>query len=85
MARMYSRHTTRRKDYKTRIGDVLVSLERRIQEARKPLDRGVIERQIGRRLERNSRAADAFAISRSSRAYTQPTLCCRWPTSLAVN
>jgi len=49
--------------FKTRIEDALASLERRIQKAKKPLDRGAIERQIGRLLGRNSRAAGAFSIS----------------------
>jgi hypothetical protein len=41
----------------------LASLERRIKKAKKPLDRGAIERQIGRLSGRNSRAAGAFSIS----------------------
>lgn len=49
--------------FKVRIEDALASLERRIQHSHKPLDRGVIERQIGRLLGRNSRAAGAFSIS----------------------
>ncbi len=49
--------------FKARIEDALASLERRIQHSHKPLDRGVIERQIGRLLGRNSRAAGAFSIS----------------------
>ena len=49
--------------FKARIETALESLERRIGKSKKPLDRGVIERQIGRLLERNSRAAGGFSIS----------------------
>ena len=49
--------------FKAHIETALASLERRIAKAKKPLDRGAIERQIGRLLERNSRAAGAFSIS----------------------
>lgn len=49
--------------FKLRIEAGLDSLERRIEKSTKPLDRGAIERQIGRFLERNSRAAGAFSIS----------------------
>ena len=49
--------------FKARIDTALASLERRIEKSKKPLDRGLIERQIGRLLERNSRAAGGFTIS----------------------
>jgi len=49
--------------FKGHIETGLASLERRIEKAKKPLERGPIERQIGRLLERNSRAAGAFSIS----------------------
>jgi len=49
--------------FKAHIETALASLERRIAKAKKPLDRGAIERQIGRLLGRNSRAAGAFSIS----------------------
>lgn len=49
--------------FKARIEQALASLERRIQNSNKPLDRGAIERQIGRLLGRNSRAAGAFSVS----------------------
>ena len=49
--------------FKARIEAGLESLERRIAKSTKALDRGAIERQIGRLLERNSRAAGAFSIS----------------------
>ncbi len=54
--------------FKAHIEQALASLERRIQKASKPLDRSAIERQIGRLLERNRRAAGAFSISVSEDA-----------------
>ena len=45
------------------IEDGLDRLGHRIERSKKPLDRGAIERQIGRLLERNSRAAGGFSIS----------------------
>jgi transposase len=49
--------------FKARIEAGLDSLERRIDKSTKALERGAIERQIGRLLERNSRAAGAFSIT----------------------
>ena len=49
--------------FKVRIEEALESLERRIDKSTKRLDRGAIERQIGRVLQRNSRAAGAFSIT----------------------
>jgi len=49
--------------FKARIDTALDSLQRRIHKSKQRLDRGVLERQIGRLLERNSRAAGAFCIS----------------------
>ena len=45
-----------------RIETGLASLQRRITRAQKPIDRGTTERQIGRLLGRNSRAAGRYAI-----------------------
>jgi transposase len=45
-----------------RIETALVRLEGRLARAQKPVDRGVTERQIGRLLGRNSRAAGRYAI-----------------------
>ncbi len=45
-----------------RIEKALKSLDRRLVKARKPVDRGKTERQIGRLLGRNSRAAAGFEI-----------------------
>jgi len=49
--------------FAARIEEGLSSLGRRIERSKQALDRGVIERQIGRLLERNSRAAAGFSIS----------------------
>lgn len=49
--------------FKQRIEVALTSLARRIAHSSKRLDRGAIERQIGRLLQRNQRAAGAFAIA----------------------
>lgn len=51
-----------------RIEKGLSSLGRRIDKAKRPLDRGSLERQIGRLLERNHRAAAAYAITLSADA-----------------
>ena len=45
-----------------RIETALASLQRRIERAHKPIDRGAAERQIGRLLGGNSRAAARYAI-----------------------
>jgi transposase len=48
--------------FSKRIEEGLESLARRIEKSRKRLDRGKLERQIGRLLERNSRAAGRYTI-----------------------
>lgn len=48
--------------FATRIETGLSSLDRRIRKSRQPLERGPIERQIGRLLQRNSRAAGRYAV-----------------------
>jgi transposase len=48
--------------FATRIEAGLRSLDRRISKARLPLERGPIERQIGRLLQRNSRAAGRYEV-----------------------
>jgi transposase len=48
--------------FSERIVEQLQSLGRRIDKARKPIDRGQVERQIGRLLQRNSRSAGKFDI-----------------------
>ena len=49
--------------FSQRIEEGLGSLARRIDKSTRGLDRGVLERQIGRLLQRNSRAAARYAIS----------------------
>ena len=48
--------------FQTRIEAGIASLERRMQSAKRKLDKDPIERQIGRLLQRNSRAAGAYKI-----------------------
>ncbi len=48
--------------FQARIEEALGRLERRVADARQPLDRGLLERQIGRLLERNQRAAARYQI-----------------------
>ena len=48
--------------FQARIEEALGRLERRVAAARQPLDRGHLERQIGRLLERNQRAAARYQI-----------------------
>ena len=49
--------------FSQRIEQGLASLTRRIDKSTRPLDRGPLERQIGRVLERNARAAARYAVS----------------------
>lgn len=49
--------------FSERIEQGLLSLQRRIARAKKPIDRGKAERQIGRLLQRNSRAAARYSIT----------------------
>jgi transposase len=49
--------------FANRIEAGLASLERRLKKARQQLDRGPIERQIGRLLQRNSRAAGRYLVA----------------------
>jgi transposase len=49
--------------FSTRIEAALQSLARRIERAKQPVDRSQIERQIGRLLGRNSRAASRFRVT----------------------
>src|SRR5208337_5076563 len=62
-----------------RIETALASLQRRIERAQKPIDRGAAERQIGRLLGRNSRAAARYAI----RFRRRPNLA-GWPATRMV-
>jgi len=49
--------------FSLRIEEGLRSLDRRLKKARRGLDRGPLERQIGRLLQRNSRAASRFMVN----------------------
>jgi transposase len=67
-----------------RIEEGLASLGRRIDAARKPLERGPIERQIGRLLGKNSRAAGRYEVrvldddSRPAGLRLEWTACAEW-------
>ena len=54
------------------------ALTRRIERSKKPLVRGAIERQIGRFLERNSRAAGGFSIEVTDDEQAPSGLKLRW-------
>lgn len=64
--------------FATRIEEGLRRLERRIARARQPLDRGRIERQIGRLLGSNSRAAGRFVATLVDDPSTGATLRLQW-------
>lgn len=64
--------------FATRIEERLQALERRIERSKRPLDRGVIERQVGRFLQRNSRAAGGFSIAITDDEQTPSGLKLRW-------
>jgi transposase len=61
-----------------RIEQSLRTLANRIARARSPLDRGKLERQIGRLLERNTRAAGRYAIDLVDDATRPAGLALRW-------
>ena len=61
--------------FASRIEVGLASLARRIQASRRPLDRGALERQIGRLLERHARAAARATQSPSRRTRALPRGC----------
>ena len=61
-----------------RIEEHLHALARRIERSKKPLERGAIERQIGRLLGRNSRAAGGFTISIDENQEAPSGLKLRW-------
>lgn len=48
--------------FAARINEGLQTLQRRIEKSKKPMERGVLERQIGRLLGKNSRAAGKFSV-----------------------
>jgi transposase len=61
-----------------RIRDQLASLGRRLKRARKPIARSEVERQIGRILERNSRAARKFQVRVVVDPRRQSSLTLKW-------
>ena len=64
--------------FRERIQEGLASLERRLLKAKAKLDRGPIERQIGRLLGRNSRAAGRFTVELLDDASLPSTLRLKW-------
>jgi transposase len=66
--------------FSERIEQGLERLQRRIARARKPLDRGRIERQVGRLLGRNSRAAGRFVASVLDEPNSGAKLRLQWST-----
>ena len=66
--------------FSTRIEEGLQSLSRRIEKSQRALDRGVIERQIGRLLGRNSRAATRYSISLIEDKATPARVQLKWST-----
>jgi transposase len=64
--------------FSERIEAGLQSLERRISNSQRPLDRGSIERQIGRLLQRNCRAAARFSITLSEAHHLASALKLHW-------
>lgn len=61
-ARRMEKEQAMHERFSKRIEEGLQSLARRIEKSKKRLDRGELERQIGRLLERNSRAAGRYTI-----------------------
>ena len=66
--------------FSERIEDGLAALARRIDKSNSGLDRGALERQIGRLLERNARAAARYAISITEDDSTPAGLKLTWST-----
>lgn len=66
--------------FSKRIEEGLQSLSRRIEKSQRALDRGVIERQIGRLLERNSRAAARYSIALTKDEATPGAVKLNWST-----
>jgi transposase len=66
--------------FSKRIEDGLSSLGRRIEKSQSALDRGALERQIGRLLERNSRASARYVISLTEDTATPAGVKLKWST-----
>jgi transposase len=69
--------------FSKRIEEGLRSLARRIEKSQNALDRGPLERQIGRLLERNSRACARYSISLTEDNTTPARLKLKWSTRSA--
>ena len=66
--------------FSRRIEEGLQSLGRRIEKSQSALDRGALERQIGRLLERNSRASARYSISLPEDKTTPAGVKLKWST-----
>jgi transposase len=66
--------------FSQRIEEGLQSLARRINKSKTPLERGELERQVGRLLERNSRAAARYSIAISEDDSVPAKLKLKWNT-----
>jgi transposase len=66
--------------FSKRIEEGLQSLGRRIEKSQAALDRGVLERQIGRLLERNSRTSARYLISLTEDQATPARVKLKWST-----
>jgi transposase len=66
--------------FSQRIEEGLQSLARRIDKSKNPLERGELERQVGRLLERNSRAAARYSIAISEDDSVPAKLKLQWNT-----
>ena len=66
--------------FSKRIEEGLQSLGRRIEKSQAALDRGVLERQIGRLLERNSRTSVRYSISLTEDQATPARVKLKWST-----
>jgi transposase len=64
--------------FSKRIEEGLYSLSRRIEKSQNQLDRGALERQIGRLLERNSRSATRYSISLIEEKATPAGIKLKW-------
>lgn len=71
--------------FSQRIEDGLAALARRIDKSKSGLDRGALERQIGRLLERNARAAARYAISITEEDSTPAGFKLTWSTRAEWN
>jgi transposase len=66
--------------FSRRIEEGLHSLARRIEKSQTPLDQGALQRQVGRLLERNSRASARYSISLTQDKTTPAGVKLKWST-----